>query len=347
MSTKASMQPRHAAGPGTSRAPGPLPGGGLAPALAAAGYRSYILPWDVSLAEEQRLRQIGKQVAIATLVLMVLFSLLPVPEMDSSVPPPVPPRLARLVLEKPTPPPPVQRELPRPEPEVRPEPVAPTEKTVERTVQPVTPDTRVQAREKASRAGLLPFVDQLAELRDSQALESITSGATTYTGAVGDAPRVERSLITARAGAGSGGINTAALSRNTGGAGLGGRETTKVASGVAALGGGGAGPAEEGGGSQRAGRSREEIEMVFDKNKSAIFALYNRALRSNPALQGKLVLKLTIEASGEVSDCSIVSSELDDPELERKLVARVKMFRFQSKDVPPVTTTKPIDFFPA
>jgi protein TonB len=218
---------------------------------------------------------------------------------------------------------------------------------VERTVQPATPDSRVQAREKASRAGLLPFVDQLAELRDSDKLESITNGATAYTGAVGDAPRVERSLITAGTGAGSGGINTASLSRNTGGAGLGGRETTKVASSVAALGGGGAGPAEKGSGSQQAGRSREEIEMVFDKNKSAIFALYNRALRNNPSLQGKLVLKLTIEANGEVSDCSIVSSELDDPELERKLVARVKMFRFQAKDVPPVTTTKPIDFFPA
>jgi TonB family protein len=87
--------------------------------------------------------------------------------------------------------------------------------------------------------------------------------------------------------------------------------------------------------------------MVFDQNKSAIFALYNRALRANPALQGKLVLRLTIEGSGEVSACEVVSSELADGELERKLVARVKMFRFLAKDVPAVTTTKPIDFFPA
>lgn len=87
--------------------------------------------------------------------------------------------------------------------------------------------------------------------------------------------------------------------------------------------------------------------MVFDRNKGAIHALYNRALRENPALQGKLVLKLTIEPSGEVSACEIVSSELNDTDLERKLVQRVRMFRFLDKDVPPVTTTKPIDFFPA
>ncbi|MCL4792203.1 MAG: energy transducer TonB, partial [Gammaproteobacteria bacterium] len=84
-----------------------------------------------------------------------------------------------------------------------------------------------------------------------------------------------------------------------------------------------------------------------DQNKGAIYALYNRALRENPALQGKLVLKLTIEASGEVSQVEVVSSELEDQELERKLVQRIRMFRFLEKDVPPVTTTKPIDFFPA
>ena len=86
---------------------------------------------------------------------------------------------------------------------------------------------------------------------------------------------------------------------------------------------------------------------MFDKNKGAIYALYNRALRQDPTLQGKLVLRLTIEASGVVSACEIVSSELNDEELERKLVQRVKLFKFEAKQVAPVTTTKPIDFFPA
>jgi len=43
----------------------------------------------------------------------------------------------------------------------------------------------------------------------------------------------------------------------------------------------------------------------------------------------------------------IVSSELNDAELERKLVQRVKLFRFEARDVEAITTTKPIDFFPA
>ena len=79
----------------------------------------------------------------------------------------------------------------------------------------------------------------------------------------------------------------------------------------------------------------------------AIFALYNRALRVDPTLEGKLVLRLTIAPTGEVTFCEIVSSELGDLELERKLVQRVRLFRFEARDVEAITTTKPIDFFPA
>jgi hypothetical protein len=43
----------------------------------------------------------------------------------------------------------------------------------------------------------------------------------------------------------------------------------------------------------------------------------------------------------------VLSSELKNEELERKLVARIKMFKFEDRDVELITTTKPIDFFPA
>jgi TonB family protein len=118
-----------------------------------------------------------------------------------------------------------------------------------------------------------------------------------------------------------------------------------VASRVAAIGTGGT--ATRTGSSGKAGRSPEEIELVFDRNKGAIYALYSRALRERPELQGKMVLEFTIAPSGEVTACRVVSSELQDAELERKIVARVKQIRFEAKDVETMTTTKPIEFFPA
>ena len=86
---------------------------------------------------------------------------------------------------------------------------------------------------------------------------------------------------------------------------------------------------------------------MFERNKGSIYAIYNRALRDDPSLQGKVVLKLTIAPSGEVTDCRIESSELKSPELERKLVARIKQFDFGSKAVEPMVATYPVDFLPS
>ena len=55
-------------------------------------------------------------------------------------------------------------------------------------------------------------------------------------------------------------------------------------------------------GSGKASRSIEEIKLVFERNKGAIYAIYNRALREEPSLQGKVVLELKIAPSGEVVD---------------------------------------------
>ncbi|MBN8281195.1 MAG: AgmX/PglI C-terminal domain-containing protein [Gammaproteobacteria bacterium] len=308
-------------------------------------YRLYELPWSPGAEAEERFRRILRNCFIAYLVLGVLIPLLPAPEVDPARAPEIPERVVQLIVEqpKPVPPPKVEPvEQPKPEPElakVEPKPVPVARVKPE----PVPVDRRQEARDKARKSGLLAFADDLADLRDDKAVTEI-AGAQAVTGAVGEAARNERSLLTSRVGQGSGGINTAAMSRNTGGAGLGSRSTTRVQSAVASMASGPDAPPSPSG---KAGRSREEIEMVFDQNKGAIYSLYNRALRSNPALQGKLVLRLTIEPSGQVSAVEVVSSELNDEELERKLIQRVRMFTFLSKDVPAVTTTKPIDFFPA
>jgi protein TonB len=211
--------------------------------------------------------------------------------------------------------------------------------------QPVPADRRQQARERAA-AAFMPFQDQLADLRENRNVDTATAQRP-LTDASRPGDLTERSVITSKVGQGSGGINTSGMSRGFGGGGggsLSGRATTQVTSG---LGGDGRAGAARTGSGGKAARSREEIELVFDRNKGAIYALYSRALRSTPTLQGKVVLELTIAPSGEVTQCRIVSSELKDEDLERKLVARVKLFRFEEKDVETITTTKPIDFFPA
>jgi TonB family protein len=260
--------------------------------------------------------------------------LLPSPQRDESVVEDVPPRLAKLTLEKkpPPPPPPPKKEEPKPEAKKEPKP-KPEPKPVDRTQ---------EARKKAQMA-LMPL-DELADLRDNRMVDiALANRPLTDAARAGDV--TTRSLVTSKVGQGSGGINTATLSRGFGGGGggLAARNTTQVTGNL----GNADGKAVRSGSGSKASRSREEIELVFDRNKGAIYALYNRALRDNPALQGKVVLELTIAPWGEVTNCRVLSSDLNDPELERKLIARVKLFRFEERDVEAVTTTKPIDFFPA
>jgi TonB family protein len=203
----------------------------------------------------------------------------------------------------------------------------------------------VEARKKAEQS-LSRVRDELADLRRDLAQEMPTQ-TRNLTGAVGAESKAERSLITSKAGTGSAGVQSTNSSRGYGsGAGsLTGHATTSVSSRVAAI--AADNNATRTGNSGKAARSQEEIELEFDRNKGAIYALYSRALRERPELQGKMVLEFTIAPSGEVTACRVVSSELNDPELERRIVARVLLIRFQARDVATITTTKPIEFFPA
>lgn len=313
-------------------------------------YREYELAWSSGQGQEKRFRRLLGLVFLVTFALGIVWPFIPVPEPEIDDVIEIPPRIAQLLLEeKPLPPPPPEPEpeelepVDEPEPEPEPQQVAEEPEPEPVPVPEPEPDREQIAREQA-QAALMPFAEDLADLVDQELLTSVADDRE-LSASVGAAERNERSMITSNAAAASSGINTASMSRNTGGTGIAGRSTTQVESPVADI--APAGGARRSGVSGKASRSREEIELVFDRNKGAIFALYNRALRNDPSLEGKLVLRLTIAPSGEVTFCEIVSSELNDPDLESKLVARIMLFRFEAKDVEPITTTKPIDFFPA
>jgi protein TonB len=332
-------------------------------------YASAALPWTVSAEDEERFKKILKRISVFFILFSLLMPFLPLPKVDREVAEELPPRIAKLVLEQraATPAPPVKP----PEPEAvnaKPESakVAPKEMKkeviTEKTRQPVE-KTIETARKKASRSGLLAFKDELADLRDNPVASNIQKNFKSGPGiGPGKGPGVgstsgpamgagARAIMTA-ATTSSGGINTSKLSYGTGGGGLAGRSTTKVNSPLGGGGGGGGGGDGAGGrltrgGGGQAARSIEEIKLIFDKNKAAIYALYNRALREDPTLQGKVILKLTIASSGQVMACEVVSSELRATDLERKLVSRVRLFDFGAKNVGVMVVTYPIDFLPS
>ncbi|MEM9622759.1 MAG: AgmX/PglI C-terminal domain-containing protein, partial [Pseudomonadota bacterium] len=266
---------------------------------------------------------------------------LTLPEVEREALEELPPQLARIVMNKPEikippppPPKPVEEVQPKEPEKVKPEPV---EEPVVKA-QPKVAD----AKEKASVSGLLAFKDAFADMRDAVDVSKLQDTAAIQRGS-GSAATLDRSILTSKHSTRSSGVNVAALSRATGGVALSGRETTKVEAPEEVAGTGGVRQPKSVDGRDR---SIEEIRRVFDSNKGAIFAIYNRTLRSNPALQGEVVLELVIDPNGRVVDCKVVASEIADQTMIDKIVNRIRLFNFGERDVKTTTIRYPVHFLP-
>jgi protein TonB len=346
--------------------------------LTAAGpsFRHGLLPFAAAAEDVQRWRR----VALRCLLPVLLFALvLPwVPRSAVQQPAALPPApVARLLLTPEAP-----RPLPAPSKPTDSAAVARPATVVPEARRPVpqrAAGERDDRQKAATGVGLLALKQQLAQIHGAPVAVQLQAPAHGPGVGSGDGPGVGagsepglplRALVTRNAAATSGGVGGAAFSRDSGGGGLAGRATTLVAGVAGGSGGGGpggggvglpgargaapglaaaapAGAPPRSSAGARASRSIEDIKLVFDRHKGAIHALYNRALRDEPSLQGKVVLELKIAPGGEVLDCRIVASELKAAELERKLLARIRQFDFGAKDVDTMVVSWPVDFLPS
>jgi outer membrane biosynthesis protein TonB len=299
------------------------------------------LPWESTGAEDRLFAAVVRAALVAFLLVAVVVPLLPVDAIDLQHPEDPPAQLARIELEaQPLPPPPP----PEPKPRPKPKPIEPPPQAKPAAKPRITEE---QAREVAAVAGVLAFKDDLQALRESVDLDALDQ--TQVSRGEASAARLERSLLTSNQRSEAAGIASAELSRDTGGAALSGRETTRVDSTIAkrAEGAQRASPTKTSDtGGRQGGRSDESIRRVMDRNKGAIFAIYNRALRSDPLLEGKLVFEMVISPSGKITELVLLSSELSDAALTNKLLARIRLIDFGSEEALSTRVNYSFDFLP-
>jgi hypothetical protein len=95
-------------------------------------------------------------------------------------------------------------------------------------------------------------------------------------------------------------------------------------------------------------RTNEDIQSVFDRNQPRLYEAYQRYLTKQPALQGGVELRITIEPNGVVSKCRVESSDIQSKALLVDIVNDIKQFDFGAKEnVPRTTIIYPINFVPA
>ena len=314
-----------------------------------ASIDAFTLPWEFRQQDGVRLRRWLMMCGAFALVASLVVPWLPVPEIVGLQPEAVKVEPTRIVLAAPrpvvVPPPPLPPqnppsatparaiETPRPAPAPT---VAPQQDRAS-AAEP-TPD----AREVAASSGLLALQDTLTDLRgavDTGKLANASIGGSSG----GAAATVDHSRLAAHQGSRSGGVNEETLSRDTGGVALTGRETTRIEAPATVTGSGATGAERTADPRQR---SIEDIRRVFDANKGAIFAIYHRALRTDPALRGQVVLELLIEPGGAVAEIRVVTTELKDDELMTRLLSRIRMFDFGARDVGTTRISYLVHFLP-
>ena len=298
--------------------------------------RPAVMPWARGGEDDQRFRKALAAALLLSLLLGLVFPLLDLPLPKPWEVAEIPERLTRLIREERAVPP------PPPQPQTRPDETKPE------LAKESTPETEVKkAPEKAPASkGILAFREKFSSLADSRTSARLGAQARIRNTGEAASGRPQRALVTTTGPGASGGIDIGSLSRNVGngGDGIEGVQIAQATSSIASIGGSDR-PLSDGPGLSR---TDEEIQIVFDRHKAALYRLYNRQLRKNPTLKGQMVLRLTIEPDGSVSLCEVQSSDMKAPQLSSQVAARVETFDFGAKEgVAAITILYPIDFLPA
>ena len=336
--------------------------------ISSVPYREMIMPWTRETESEKRFRRYASVALLLCLFLSTSIALIKLPVLR---PPPLVVAPERVVsLLKKEPPKPVKARKPEPKQvrekadQEKKEPKPRPDQPVKPSVLAAEPGGAPSPRKKAETVGVLAFKEAFKDLMKETPVARLGTEARLSN----EDPRVkgqavaQRSLVAMQAAGGSsGGIGGAGLSRNVGygnagrlgggGSGTGAGSGTGSGVGFARVGSPIAGvgessrPTSDG---LAVGRTDEEIQIVFDRYKAALYRIYNQELRKDPTLRGKLIMRISIEPEGAVSLCKVESTELASPELVDKIVERIRRFNFGPKEgVQKVTILYPIDFLPA
>jgi len=76
------------------------------------------------------------------------------------------------------------------------------------------------------------------------------------------------------------------------------------------------------------GRSRASVTRGIDQNSNTIRKEYNNYIRQGNKLGGGAIVRFKINSKGEIFECKIVQSELNDFVFEKNIVLTVKRWKF-------------------
>ncbi|MDX1812514.1 MAG: AgmX/PglI C-terminal domain-containing protein [Gammaproteobacteria bacterium] len=302
------------------------------------------LQTDALLEQDKRFIRIVRNVLIAFLVLAIIVPFLPVFDLARDKKEEIPPRFAKVLMEKKQPPkPPKPITKPKAEPDLpKKEEIKPDKpKEVKKKKKPKVAKKQ-SVQEKVAKMGLLALRSELVSMQEDASVNRITQRSKNLLASAKTQAKPRSTPKLTHVNQGSGGIDTSKLSKRTTKTELSQRTLTQVQSAEVAD-----SDMKRDGDERRNVRTIEELRLVIERHKGSFNTLFNRQLRKTPGLQGKVLFELVIAPSGDVTSVRILQSELHSPKLERKFLVKWKSINFGAKDVAETIISYPLDFFPS
>jgi len=317
-------------------------------------YKKLALEWEPKPTVSDHFKWITLVVFLSVIVLAVVVAFIKVPAPERRFVTKVPDRIANFIAERP------KKVIPVPPPESKPivlprkpqtqqlQPEQPARVTIERkrpseaNKKPLD-ETAKQAREVAQQSGLLALASEMSELTDTNDVSSSVRAKLRTNTAT--APAASHDTIKIESTASNNTVDAEKITANSNKAKLEERDSGKQITATTEQ-------AEKESiattntTSQAGGRAPEDLTRVFDKNRSSLYSLYERERRKNSTLKGRVVFQLTILPNGKVAAVKVVSSDLNNPALEARIMSRIKLFTFPPTSGAPVTVSYPIEFLP-
>ena len=312
--------------------------------MSSLTFRSTQLPWSNSQ-QENLFNKILIILLMLTLVLGVVVPNISLPELKREKLEKLPPQLAKVIKRKkaepkPKPTPKIEKKIEKPvekkiEPKKiekvkaksKPVVVAKPKPKPKKVVKKEHSPERVKAAKEKAQKLIANFSNDLADMRNMVDMTALTADSSVLSNA-GAAATAVGTVVDQAAVQRVGGIDETQLTRKTGGEQLAQaqRDTTEVkAVAKEAL-------VDKVDDTKVAGMSRTQMQIrrVFEQNKSRFDRIYRKALRSNPVLQGTVTLGIEVAASGEVSDCNVTSSDLEDAKVIKRITMTCKRLAFDA-----------------
>lgn len=319
--------------------------------MSAMSFSDLELSWTLDSKNDRRFNLISVIVVSLMVSLGLMLSSIELPEEKREARRAIPPRIINFLLEKKKVEPEIEKlkikPKPKPKPKPKAEPKVKKEKPANKNQKTLTKIEK-KAREKAAESGLLALSNELADLMETDDISAMVGGPVKSVVSTVSTSQKSQELLLANASQGSGGVNNENYATVVGKTIASKREISAVKQSLISTETVDKNKVERKTTIRTTGvRAEESVILIFDRNKSKLFSLYNRARRNNPNLKGKIILEITIAPSGKVTNIKIVSSELNDSKLEAGLLRRIKGFNFGAEKVEQVTVTYPIDFLPS